>query len=118
MNKIETNVVLQKVGDLVVVPIRGPVSHELLMDLSAKILDHLHQIGARGIVLDMAGVEILDEQDFDDLRKVAQSASLMGTLVVLAGIRPGVAVGLTMLDVEDNWIHATRTVDLAMDVFA
>lgn len=109
---------LQPVGDLIVVPLRGPVTQELLTELSNKILDHLHRTGARGIVLDMAGVELLDDQDLEDLRIVVQSASLMGAPVVLAGIRPGVAVGLTMLDVDDHWIHATRTVDIAMEAFA
>ncbi len=115
MNNIETNVVLQPVGEIVVVPLRGPVNHELLTELSTKILNHLHRIGARGIVLDMAGVELLDEQDFEDLRRVIQSASLMGAPVVLANIRPGLAGGLTMLGVDANWIHATRTVESAME---
>lgn len=118
MSDTESTIVLQPVGDLVIVPLRGPIHHELLNELSAKVLDYLLNKGARGIILDMAGVEILDEQDFNDLRKVAQSALLMGAPVALAGIRPGVAVGLTMLGVEDDWIRATRTVELAMDGFS
>jgi rsbT antagonist protein RsbS len=118
LNNIETNVVLQPVGDIVVVPLHGPVTQTLLTTLSTKILDHLHGVGARGIVLDMAGVELLDEQDFEELRKVVQSASIMGTPVLLAGIRPGLAGGLTMLDVDDHWINATRTVKSAMEAFA
>ena len=118
MNEIDNTVVLQPVGDLIVVPLKGPVSEALLDDLSTQLLKFLHENGARGVVLDMTGIELMDRQDFSDLRKVSESASLMGAPLILAGIRPGVAIGLTMLGVEDDWVHTTRTVNLALDTFA
>ena len=96
MSEIDNTVVLQPVGDLIVVPLKGPVSEALLNELSAKLLKFLHEKGARGVVLDMTGIEVMDRQDFNDLRKVSESASLMGAPLILAGIRPGVAIGLTL----------------------
>ena len=117
MASLETNVVLQPVGDLVIVPLRGPVHRAMIEELNVKVLDYLHRVGARGVVFDMAGVDILDEEDFQDLRGVTQSAGLMGAPVVLAGVQPGVAAGLTMLGVDDHWVRATRTVDQATEYF-
>lgn len=68
--------------------------------------------------MDLSGVNLLDDHDLYDLRKLVQSAELMGAQVVLAGMRPGVAIGLTMLNVEDDWIQSARTVDAAMEVLA
>ncbi len=118
MSGVEASVVLQPVGSLVVVPLRGPVNHDLLTELSDKLLDHLQHSGTRGVILDMSGVDLLDDQDFDDLSRVARSASLMGVPVIFAGIRPGVAIGLTLLNVEDDWVRATRTVELAVEELA
>lgn len=118
MSEIDNAVVLQPVGDLIVVPLKAPVSEALLDDLSTQLLKFLHENRARGVVLDMTGIEILDQQDFSDLRKVSESAFLMGAPLILAGIRPGVAIGLTMLGVDDDWVHTTRTVNLALDTFA
>ena len=115
MSASDVRIVLQPVRDLVLVPLRGPVHAELMEELRSKILDYLHARGARGVVIDMAGVEVLDEYDFEILRRVAESAGLMGAPVILAGIRPGVAAGLTMLGVDDHWVTASRTVDQAME---
>ena len=114
----EARVVLQPVGRLLLVPLQGPVNEALLAELRDRILGYLNREGARGIVLDMAGVEVLDEYDFEGLRRVVESATLMGAPVVFAGIRPGVAAGLTMLDVDDEWVRAVRTVEQGMGLFA
>jgi hypothetical protein len=38
--------------------------------------------------------------------------------VVIASLRPGVAAGLTMLDVDSRWVTAVRTVEQAMERLA
>lgn len=118
LSNFDSNVALQPIGDLVIAPLRGPVTKDLIGALSGTLLDHLHHTGAQGVILDLSGVNLLDDHDLHDLRKVVQSAGLMGARVVMAGMRPGVAIGLTMLDVEDDWIHSARTVDAAMEVLA
>jgi len=118
LNGSEAGIVLQPVHNLVLVPLRGPVHADLMDDLRSKVLDYLYRQGARGIVIDMAGVEVLDEDDFEALRRVVESAALMGAPVILAGIRAGVAAGLTMLGVDDHWVRATRTVDQAMELLS
>jgi rsbT antagonist protein RsbS len=110
----DARVVLQPVGGLILVPLQGPIHEDLLTDLGESLLGYLQQQGARGVVLDMAGVEVIDEYDFDGLRRIVESAALMGAPVVLAGVRPSVAAGLTMLGVDDTWVRAVRTVEQAM----
>lgn len=114
----EDTVVLQPVGLFVVVPLREPVGQGVIHELANKLLDYLHSHGARGVVLDMTGVEILDAYDFEALRSVVQAAGIMGATVVLAGLRPGVAAGLAMLNVDGSWVTATRTVDQALELLS
>jgi rsbT antagonist protein RsbS len=110
----DTRVVLQAVGGHILVPLQGPVGEALLNDLEEALLDHLHRHGARGVVLDLAGVDVLDQHDFDRLRRIVSSATLMGAKVVLAGVRPSVAAGITSLEADGRWARATRTVEQAM----
>ena len=117
MNKAEGRIVLEPVGELVLVPVQGPVDTDLLVRLSDRILGYLEREGARGIVLDLEGIEVMDEVDFESLRRVVACAALMGAPVVLASLRPGVAAGLTMLDVDSSWVTAVRTVEQAMAYF-
>jgi rsbT antagonist protein RsbS len=115
LGSTESSVVLQAVGEIVVVPLRDPVHDAFFEELSSKILSYLSSNSAKGVILDMSGVEILDQQDFEQMHHVCQCAALMGAPIVLAGVRPGVAAGLTMLDVDASWVQAKRNVDLAME---
>ena len=114
MSEADARVVLQAVGGHILVPLQGPVGEPLLDDLEEALLEHLHHKGARGVVLDLAGVDVLDQYDFDRLRRIVTSATLMGAQVVLAGVRPSVAAGITALDADDRWARATRTVEQAL----
>ena len=114
MSEGDARVVLQAVGGHILVPLQGLVGEALLNDLEQALLEHLHHHGARGVVLDLGGVEVLDRYDFDKLRRIVASATLMGARVVLARIRPSVAAGITSLDADDRWTCSTRTVEQAL----
>jgi len=110
-------IVLQPVGDFLVVPLQGPLTKDLLRDLSASLLAYLRRTKPVGVIFDMAGIQVLDAQDFENLKALAASARLMGTSTVFAGIQPGAAAGLTMLDIDGSWMRAARTVERAMSLF-
>lgn len=107
-------VLLQTIGPVLLVPLQGPVDRALFEELRDRLLDHLARHGPRGIVIDMSGVEVMDRHDFEQLRGVVDCATLMGVPTIFACIRPGIAAGLTMLDIDDRWLTATRTVEKAM----
>src|SRR5262245_4448000 len=112
----EVRAVLQRVGNVVLVPVQGPVTSDLLQGLRHELLTHLEHAGAGGVVLDLSGVEVLDADDFVRLRRVVDSATVMGASVVLVGIQAGVAAGLVMLDADLSWVKAARTVERALRV--
>lgn len=111
----DSRVVLQKFGDVLVVPIPDPLKLAFLEELSGKLLVSLQRQAVTGVVLDLSGVEILDLDDFHGLRKISQVADLMGSPVALAGIRPGVAAGLTALGVDSSWARPAMSVELALE---
>jgi len=107
-------VVLQRVGNAVLIPVHGPITDDLMQALRRVLLAHLERGETRGVVFDMSGVEVMDADDFARLRQVAISATLMGVTVLLAEVQPGVAAGLVLLDADVSWARATRTVEQAM----
>ena len=79
------------------------------------MLEYLHSHPISRLVLDLSAVEILDEHDFGMIRAICHGASLMGAHIVLAGIRPGVAAGVAMMDLDASWADTALTVDDAME---
>lgn len=117
MQQSETRVVLQQVEGVLIVPFPDPVHDAFLAELRNAVLEYMHRRPISGLALDLSAVEILDEHDFGMIRAVCHGASLMGARVVLAGIRPGVAAGLAMMDLDAVWADTALTMDDAMERF-
>lgn len=107
-------VVLQSLQDSVVVPFPDPLQQDFLDELRHRLLQHLHQKPLRGIVLDLSSVELLDSTDFMQIEHLWQSVRLMGCPLVLAGMQPGVAAALAMLNAKDSWVLSTLSVETAL----
>ena len=114
MSTSDIHVVLQEVGGRLVVPLQDPVHDRLLEETRAALLTRLHQQTVSAVVVDLSGVEVLDAHDFEKLRQLAEAMTLMGAPVILAGMRPGVAVGLVAQDVDDRWVRSALTVARAL----
>ncbi len=111
----DNRVVLQSLHGVVVVPLPDPLGQDFLSELNAQLLQYLHQHSVKGVVLDMSGVALLDGADFQNLHRIWQTSTLMGSRLVLAGLQPGVAATLTMLNVDDSWTTPALSVEHAME---
>lgn len=115
MSANDARVILQKINRVVVVPVPDLVGNDFFAEVKRQLLDLLQREQVTGIILDLTGVELLDAHDFRHLQQTWQSTRLMGCATVLAGIKPGVAAALSMLDVHDEWVTTALSVELAME---
>ena len=111
----DNRVVLQCLHGVLVVPMPDPLGQDFLSELNEQLLQQLHSQTAKGVVLDMSGVEVLDGGDFRNLYRIWQTTTLMGSRLVLAGLKPGAAASLTMLNVDDSWATPALSVEHAME---
>jgi rsbT antagonist protein RsbS len=111
----EARVILQRVEGVLIVPLPDPMHDAFLDDLRISVLEYMRHHRIAGLILDLSGVEVLDEHDFERIRRVADGVTLMGAPVVLAGMKPGVAAGLVMLDINDAWVIPSLSVESAME---
>lgn len=80
------------------------------------LLERIRTAAVPGIVLDLSGVEVLDSQDFEAIRRAVAMATMMGARTVLAGLRPGVVSSLIGMDVVLDGLEAVATSDDAFEV--
>ena len=85
-------------------------------DLIAAIGQHR----SRGVIIDVAALDVLDSFGFNTLRKIAEMARLRGAVTVIVGIQPDVAFAMvrlgmgtgsvpTALDLEEGLAYLSRS---------
>jgi rsbT antagonist protein RsbS len=75
------------------------------------LLEKLDASRSRQVILDCSGIEVLDAEDFDALRRTIAMAALMGAWTVLAGLQPGVVSALIDLNVDPDRLHTVLSLD-------
>lgn len=107
---------LQLSQGCIVASIQIDLTAEVLQQFRQDILDWLHTNRARGIIVDLSGVEIMDLQDFETLRRTLSMAAMMGVETILTGFQPGVVSALVDLNADIDSIYAALDVDDALQL--
>jgi rsbT co-antagonist protein RsbR len=89
-------------------PLVGALDSERLALVQEQALRSIEQLSARYLILDITGVPIVDTAVAQGLIQVVQAARLLGSEVVLVGIRPEVAQAVVGLGIHLSDI-ATRS---------
>ena len=104
---------LQLSRGCVVASIQVDLSDEVLIAFKDEMLRLLHSSGARGVILDVSGVELMDLEDFNALRRAMSMAELMGARCLLAGLQPGVVSALVDIGLDSRGVEAALNLDEA-----
>lgn len=92
-------------GDVLIAAFQGEPSDVELLSFERDLVEQVGSAHARGVVLDVSALPVLDSFATRTLREIAHAVRLRGARVVVVGIQPGVAfamvrLGLTLEDVE------------------
>jgi rsbT co-antagonist protein RsbR len=85
-----------------VLPLVGALDSERLALVQEQALRSIEKFSARFLILDITGVPIVDTAVAQGLIQVVQAARLLGSEVVLVGIRPEVAQAVVGLGIHLN----------------
>ena len=95
----EAHFALTRVRNTLVVTLQGAADAGTLAAASQAIMQELEQRGAKGIVFEISGCEVIDLDEFTALRKLVQTVEWLGVRSVIAGLRPGVVAYLALAGV-------------------
>jgi rsbT co-antagonist protein RsbR len=98
-----------------VIPLIGTLDSERLAQLCEQALQSIERARTRYLVLDITGVVIVDSQVAQGIIMVVQSARLLGTEVILVGIRPEVAQAVVQLGLNLEGMRAFSTLHAALN---
>jgi rsbT antagonist protein RsbS len=111
MDSAAAAVPLQLMRGCIVASIQVDLSPSIIELLRQDVLNYLQSSGARAVLLDLSGVELLGREEFEGVRSIIASATVMGAQTVVTGLRAEVVSVLVDLDVDSRSIVSARTVD-------
>jgi rsbT antagonist protein RsbS len=87
-------------GNILLTSIQSDITDEHAVMLQTDILERLRQSRARGVILDITALDIVDSYMARILSETVQMAQLMGGAVVITGMNPMVALTLVEMGRE------------------
>jgi len=87
-------------GDILLTAIQSDITDEHAVALQTDILERMRESHARGVVLDITGLDVIDSYMARILSETVRMAQLMGGEVVITGMSPMVALTLVEMGRE------------------
>ena len=69
------------------------------------LIDRIGRNRSRGVIIDVAALDVLDSFGSHTLRKMAEMARLRGAVTVVVGIQPDVAYAMVELGMSTGWVR-------------
>lgn len=104
-----------KQGDVLVASIVAALSDHDLVALRDELADRVGVSRARGVVIDVTALDVLDSFATRTLRGIAQTAKLRGAATVVVGIQPEVAFGMIQLGLSLDGIETALDLEEGLE---
>ena len=100
-----------KVGKFLLVTIQVDMHDRLAMTLQEDLTDHIIKSRAKGVLIDISGLDIVDSFIGRMLANIAGMARILDAETVVVGMQPSVAITLVELGLELPGIRTALNVD-------
>ncbi|HMU38412.1 MAG TPA: STAS domain-containing protein [Pseudomonadota bacterium] len=103
-----------RIRDLLLVSIQVDLHDLLVEQLQSDILKELERKSARGLVLDISALNLLDTYTARAFVHTAQMAKLMGTRTIVSGMTPAIAMTLTEMGFSASGFETALDLESAL----
>jgi rsbT antagonist protein RsbS len=104
---------IQRQGPYLIASIHTALDDTQMLRFRQDLIDQIGQHRSRGVIIDVAALDVLDSFGSRTLRTIAEMARLRGAVTVIVGIQPDVAFAMvslgmatgditTLLDLEEG----------------
>jgi rsbT antagonist protein RsbS len=107
-------VAILRQGDYLVASIQSDLTDSQVVRLRDELTERVGQYRVRGIIVDVAALDVIDSFVARSLRSIAVTAKLRGAETVVVGIQPDVAIAMVQFSLNLEPLRATLDVDEAL----
>jgi rsbT antagonist protein RsbS len=105
-----------KMGGFLLVSIQVDMHDRLALALQEDLTNRISETGARGVLIDISSLEIVDSFIGRMISNIAGMARIMDAETVVVGMRPAVAITLVELGLSMPGVRTALNVEKGMDL--
>jgi rsbT antagonist protein RsbS len=103
-------------GQFLLVTIQVDMHDRLAMSLQNDLTDQIAQSGARGVLIDISSLDLVDSFIGRMLANIAQMSRVLDAHTVVVGMRPAVAITLVELGMTLEGVRTALNIERGMDL--
>ena len=105
-----------RMGKFLLVTIQVDLYDRLATNLEADLVQMVNKTGARGVLIDISALSIVDSFMGRILGNIGSMARIMDAETVVVGMQPAVAITLVELGLELKGVHTALNVEKGMEL--
>lgn len=105
-----------KIGDLLLVSIQEDLDDKSAVQLQDDLAERIVATGARGVIIDITALEIVDSFIGRMLSSIASVSQVLDAQTVVVGMRPAVAITLVELGLSLGGVRTALNVERGMQL--
>jgi rsbT antagonist protein RsbS len=107
-----------KMGAFLLVSIQVDMHDRLALQLQDDLTTRIADIGARGVLIDISALEMVDSFIGRMLGNIAAMSRVLDAETVVVGMRPAVAITLVELGMSLSGVRTALTVEQGMELLS
>ena len=108
------SVAILRQGDVLIASVQSDLSDSQVLALRDELADRIGRFRARGIVVDVTALDVIDSFAARSLRSIAVTARLRGADTIVVGIQPDVAIAMVQFDLNLQPLQTALDLDEAL----
>jgi rsbT antagonist protein RsbS len=105
------NVPILCLDQILIASIQASLSDSDLKKLESRLLQKVTEVSAKGVVIDVSVLDVLDSFGTHVLDNIAAAAQLRGARMVIVGIMPEVALSMVLLGLDLKGVETALDLD-------
>ncbi len=106
-----------RIADVLVVAVHGDIDDTTVVELRDDLARETANVSARGVLIDVSSLDVVDSFVARALGDVARTVSLMNADAVITGVRPAVAMTLVEMGIIIAGTRSARNAERGLALF-
>ena len=112
------SVAILKQGGHLIASIQSALRDHEVLELRDELADRVGRLRARGIVIDVTALDVIDSFVARSLRTIALTARLRGAETVIVGIQPEVAIAMVQFRLNLEPLHTALDLEEGLELLS